>query len=327
MRLAGTLWLFWYMHGHVTEARRWLRRALDAAPDEPSEARANLLYGAGYLACEQNENEEGLALLEASFACAKEVGATATAAIAAAVLCSIRAETSSSTSDRRAAVAVGEEAVALARAAGDDFVLAIALNNLGGVMAMLGENERAAAYFEESLELRRRIGDLSRIALSLVNVAEMALQEGETTKAATMFAEAAEIATAIGDKRHILVRARRARPGRLPRRAMGGGRHAHTGEPAPRTRTRHEATRGGRHPLASPGSPRPRATRRGLYGSQPQPHSTSRFSHPTRADNPDYQEIIESVKAACDPETWERASAEGRAMTLDEAADYALSSA
>ena len=58
VRLAGTLWLFWYMHGHVTEARRWLRRALDVAPDEPSEARAHLLFGAGYLACEQNENEE-----------------------------------------------------------------------------------------------------------------------------------------------------------------------------------------------------------------------------------------------------------------------------
>ena len=92
VRLAGSLWLFWYMHGHVTEARRWLRRALDAAPDEPSEARAKLLYGAGYLASEQNENEEALALLEASLAYAKESGATAAAAIAAAVLCSIRAE-------------------------------------------------------------------------------------------------------------------------------------------------------------------------------------------------------------------------------------------
>ena len=61
MRLAGALWLFWYMHGHVTEARRWLRRALDAAPDEPSEARAKVLYGAGYLAAEQNDIEEALA--------------------------------------------------------------------------------------------------------------------------------------------------------------------------------------------------------------------------------------------------------------------------
>ena len=48
---------------------------------------------------------------------------------------------------------------------------------------------------------------------------------------------------------------------------------------------------------------------------------------PHEADNPDFQEIIESVKAACDPETWEQASAEGRAMSLDEAGDYALSSA
>ena len=80
-------------------------------------------------------------------------------------------------------------------------MLAIALNNVGGVMWMLGENEQATAYLEESLELRRRIGDLSRIALSLCNAAEMALVEGKTDKAATMYAEAAEIATAIGDKR------------------------------------------------------------------------------------------------------------------------------
>jgi len=40
-----------------------------------------------------------------------------------------------------------------------------------------------------------------------------------------------------------------------------------------------------------------------------------------------YEEIVKSVKAASDPDTWNRASAEGRAMTLDEAAEYALSSA
>src|SRR3954447_2616994 len=204
VRLTGTLWLFWYVHGHVTEARRWMQRALAVSSDEPSQARAHLLYGAGYLACEQDENEEGVALLEASYACAKEAGATATAAIAASVICAVRAETTGSTADRRAAVVLGDEAVALARKAGDDFVLAIALNNLGGVMALLGERQEAAAYFEESLGVRRRIGDLSRIALSLSNVAGLALEAGDTTKAAAMFVEAVEIATAIGDKRHIL---------------------------------------------------------------------------------------------------------------------------
>jgi len=326
VRLAGTLWLFWYTHGHVTEARRWLRRALDVAPDEPSESLAHLLYGAGYLACEQNENEEGLALLEAGFACAKEVGATAGAAIAASVLCAIRAETSSSTRDRRAAVAIGEEAVALARAAGDDFVLAIALNNLGGVTHMLGENERARAYLEESLEVRRRIGDLSRIALSLSNVAEMALSEGETEKAATMFAEAAEIATAIGDKRHILF-------------ALAGlGQIAYREE---RWEVAGTHTRESLRLSQELGMKLPAAIDilylAGIATATGDPARAARLAAaaafhlslvaPHEADKPDYQEIIERAKAACDPETWERASAEGRAMSLDEAADYALSSA
>jgi predicted ATPase len=326
VRLAGRLWLFWYMHGHVTEARRWMRRALDLAADEPSEGRAHLLYGAGYLACEQNENEEGLALLEASFACAKEVGATATAAIAASVLCAIRAETTSSTPDRWAALAVGEEAVALARRAGDDFVLAIALNNLGGVMALLGENERAAAYFEESLEVRRRIGDLSRIALSLANVARMALQEGKTTKAATMFAEAADIATAIGDKRHILYAL--AGLGQVANREQ----RWEVADTHARESLRLAQELGMKLPaveailglagIATATGDMARATRLAAAGAV---HLS--LLAPDGAEFVDYQEVIERVKAGCDPETWERASAEGRAMTLDEVADYALSSA
>ena len=326
VRLAGPLWLFWYMHGHVTEARRWLRRALDAAPDEPSEARAKLLSGAGYLAAEQNESEEALAMLEASLAYAKESGATAAAAITAAVLCPLRAEASSSTSDRRAAVAMGEEAVALARAAGDDFVLAMALNNLGGVMQMLGESERAAAYFQKSLELRRRMGDASRIALSLSNVAQMALEEGKTNEAAAMFAEAAEIATAIGDKRHILF-------------ALAG-----LGKVAYREERWEEAGTHARESLRLAqeiGMKLPAAEEifwlAGIAAATGDPARAVRLAAaaafhlsllaPHEADDPDYHEIIESAKAACDPETWERAAAEGRAMSLDEAADYALSSA
>ena len=172
VRLAGTLWLFWYMHGHVTEARRWIRRALDVASDEPSEARAHLLYGAGYLACEQNENDE----------------ATRPARGEPRVREGGRSHRDGRDRRRRPLLHACRDHQQHGRSSGgsgrgrgggrsrarrqdDDFVLAIALNNLGGVMALLGENERAAAYFEESLEVRRRIGDLSRIALSLGNVA------------------------------------------------------------------------------------------------------------------------------------------------------------
>ena len=134
VRLAGSLWLFWYTRGHVTEARRWLRRAIDATPDEPSKGRSKVLHGAGYLAEEQNDSEEALALLEGSLAYAKELGDNAAAAIVAATLCAIRAEARGSTSDPREALAAGEEAVALARATCDDYALALALNNIAGLM-------------------------------------------------------------------------------------------------------------------------------------------------------------------------------------------------
>ena len=56
-------------------------------------------------------------------------------------------------------------------------------------------------------------------------------------------------------------------------------------------------------------------------------HSSLLATFAALADVASQQADIESAKAACDPAAWEQASAEGRAMTLDEAADYALSSA
>ncbi len=328
LRLAGALWVFWYTHGHVTEARRWLRRALDAAPDEPSEARAHLLYGAGYLASEQGENEEALALLEASLASAKELGDTAGAATAAATLCAIRADARSSTSDRREALAAGEEAVALARAADDDFALAIALNNVGGVMRMLGENERATAYLEESLELRRRIGDVSRIALALYNLAEMALLEGGIDRAATLLTEAAEIATAIGDKRHVCF----AHGGLgwvayLERRWEDADRHARESLRLARELGQKLQMVGEISCLAGIAAATGDTMRTARLAAVAELHYSRLALELALADAGYHRADIERARTACSPETWERASAEGLAMSLDEAADYALSSA
>jgi len=201
-RLAAALWLFWWMHGHFGEARRWLQRALEAGSDEPSETRAKLLDGAGYLAFEQSD-DVAVGLLEASLSCAKHVGATSTAAFAAAHLGGVLAWAGGSRSDTQAVLAVFDEAVRLARQAGDDYVLAVALNNLGATHDWLGDTERAAALCEESLELRRRLGDMSGIALSLYNLADIALRRGDGSRAAALFSEAAEIASGNGDKRHL----------------------------------------------------------------------------------------------------------------------------
>ena len=141
-----------------------------------------------------------------------------------------------------------------------------------------------------------------------------------------MFAEAAEIATAIGDKRHILFAlAGLGRVAYREERWEEAGTHA-------RESLRLAQELGMKLPavegilclagIATATGDTARAVRLAAAGAV---HLS--LLAPDGAEDVDYQEIIESVKAGCDPETWERASAEGRAMSLDEAADYALSSA
>jgi hypothetical protein len=322
LRLAGDLWLFWYMHGHVSEARRWLRRALEAGPDEPSDARSTALDGAGYLANEQGERDEAITLLMASLSDAKRAGATSAAAIAAAHVCGVL-----TFSDPRAALAAGEEAVALAREAGDDYVIAVALNNLGAPTMALGENEQATAYIEESLALRRRIGDVSRIALSLCNVADMALLKGDVARAATLLAEAAEIATAIGDKRHIsFAHSGLAWVAYRERRWEDADAHARESlrlgqELGMKTLVVQEI-----YCLAGTAAARGEPARAARLAAVAELHQ-SLFGPEEAAFAELHREAIEGAKAACDPGTWERAWSAGTALSLEDAATYALSSA
>ena len=198
LRFAAALWLFWYMHGHVSEGRRWLMLVLEKAGNAPTAARAKALDGAGYLAGEQSD-DSARGLLEESLRCAREVGSPSEIAIAASHL-----STHLEAEERDQARALGEEAVATARAANDRYTLAVALNNLGVVLQIhFNAVEATTALYEESLALRREIGDVSRIALSLTNLGYMALLEGDTERATQLSKEALDLATSIGDKRHM----------------------------------------------------------------------------------------------------------------------------
>jgi predicted ATPase/DNA-binding SARP family transcriptional activator len=311
-RLAAALWMFWYMHGHYSEGRRWLRRALDATADEPSQTRSTVLDGAGYLAIEQGDTDEALALVQAGLASAKQAGATAAAAIAAAHLCAALS------TDPSAALAAGEEARALARAAGDDWALAVALNNLGVATWLLGEDP--TPYHEEALALRRRIGDGSRIALSLGNLAVLALQLDDLEKAASLYSEAFEIATAIGDKRHICM----AGSG-LAEVAYREHRWQDADTQA-RDILRTARELGAKHPMTST-----LAILAGIAAITGDPTRAARLASAVELHAPigldGVQADLEHAKAGCDPRAWEQAWAAGQAMSLDQAADYALSSA
>jgi tetratricopeptide (TPR) repeat protein len=100
-------------------------------------------------------------------------------------------------------VPLGEEAVALARASGSRWILGIALNNLGEVFRMIGDDRRALAAYEESYAVRLEIGDRSLLALSLSNLSEMAVTSGDLERARSLSSEALGYAEQLSDRRHV----------------------------------------------------------------------------------------------------------------------------
>jgi predicted ATPase/class 3 adenylate cyclase len=195
LRLAAAAWLFWYTHGHVTEGRAWLGRVLAVADSAPSGARAKALDGAGYLASEQNDHAVAAAALEESLDCARRIGSDEDAAIVLAHMCSVMP------GDPNDGWPRGHEAVALARATGNNYILGVALNNLGDLASKTGKPHKA--FFEESYRVRLETGDASRIALSLINLAECALGEGDAAEARRLAGDALERAQQIGDRRNL----------------------------------------------------------------------------------------------------------------------------
>jgi predicted ATPase len=320
LRLSSALWRFWYMHAHVTEGRRWIARALACGEPVATEARARALDGAGYLAGEQGDGE-ARALLEASLSCARQLGSPATVAMAATHL-SLYLPVDQADE----ALTLGEEAVSLAREAGDRWTLALALNNLGEIARELGESERATTLYEESYLICRELGDASRMSLCLGNLGEMAFMAGNTQRARSLLSEAVDLARELGDKRHLcyalgdlgwvaLEQARLEESNRLFRESLSLSRELGS-------RQFSVETLPGLAAVAAAGGETARAAR--LAGSA---DALERLvgRPPTPLVTGVHERYLDAARGASDRADWERAWAEGGAMGLDEAIDYALS--
>jgi non-specific serine/threonine protein kinase len=74
LRLGGALREFWWSQAQPGEGRHWLERALAAAPDAPTAARATALVGAGLIAGEQGDAASAVAYFRQSHALYEQLG-------------------------------------------------------------------------------------------------------------------------------------------------------------------------------------------------------------------------------------------------------------
>ncbi len=199
LRLSGRLWRFWWMHGHMSEGRRWLEAALAHNKDGGAEDRARALNGAGILTEMQNDFDRALALHEEGLAVARASGSKRDVANALNSLGNV----ASSQGDYARARTLHEEALALRRAVGDRRGVSVSLNNLGEAAERGGDLDRAAALYAESMALDQELGDRLSLAISLNNQGNVARRRGEAERSWALQLQSLTLCRELGDRRGI----------------------------------------------------------------------------------------------------------------------------
>jgi len=196
LRLTVLLSRFWYVRGHLAEARRRLEAVLPSAVDQdPNLLRRAQTAGAS-IALLQGDYVASTAFAEGALDSAHR---TDEPKFVANALSNLGAIVLAGGDPERAAIVL-DEALERAREVGDERITALALNNLGDLALSTGDYRRARPLFEESHALLRSRGDTANIARSLFNLGAVDLMLGENGAADARFRESLELARAADDK-------------------------------------------------------------------------------------------------------------------------------
>jgi predicted ATPase len=202
LRLTIALARFWYVRGHFNEARKWLYEVL--AAEEVLAARAERPAA---LRVRALTAASALALIQGDYDEATRLSEESLVLARAqrdperiANALSNLGSVVLAAGDPERAAPLLEEAVVLSRELNEKPVAARAINNLGDLALTLGEYAQAEALFEESLELLRELGDTSNVARSLFNLGAAELRLGRYRDALSRFRESIALSREMEDK-------------------------------------------------------------------------------------------------------------------------------
>ena len=194
VRLAGSLYRFWLMHGELAEGRRWLERALGAVPEAEPDARTRALMGLSVLESNLGDNraarrhlEEAARLAEAG---SDDAQRNAILLHLGWVACEV--------SDLDVARDRSREGLELARQRGDTRSEALALHNLGWEALYRGDLPVAERRLRESLQRREAIGDVGGVAFTCTNLGWALTSRGKLDEAFAQLERARELGERAG---------------------------------------------------------------------------------------------------------------------------------
>ena len=197
LRLVASLWRF-FLRRRLTEGRRWLTGALDAA-DGPIEVRAKALIGLGVLARSQGDLRAAEVALDEAYtasAAADLKPEMALVVLNQGVLLEERAEYCE-------AETRFEDAIRLYTELDDSRGIAYGLNCLGVVALRRKEYDRATTLFLDAIRRFRNQHDRWSVAIVATNLGWVAEMHGNMDEARAWYEETRTIWEALGDEHNV----------------------------------------------------------------------------------------------------------------------------
>jgi predicted ATPase/DNA-binding CsgD family transcriptional regulator len=244
LRLASALLAFWFQGGHVSEGRAWVDRALtSSAASEAGVVRAKALHAAGYLARLQGDTMTARAFLEESVgvwraidpadrtglahtlsslgdamrrlgdpATARALGSEATALAREqgerwdlAYSLSWLGVAIRDQEDFALARSVINESMAIWRDLGDRWGLRLATSNLGDVAMREGDYELARDHHAECVAISQQLGDKDGLAWDILSLGMATINLGDRDQAKYFFERSYSRSRESGDKFNLAV--------------------------------------------------------------------------------------------------------------------------
>jgi len=287
VRLASALGQFWYSRGHVAEGRRWLEAALARSPEAPASVRAMaLFYTAGLAGVGDRDWRTNLEAARREWDRALELARQAEDQRQIASALLSLAEVTFPCDDLDAVWELCVEARQLFEELGDSLGLARTLAWLAEVAMHRGDREAARPLLEERLAIHRKLGESDYLFDALGGMGHLERDEGNYDRARALYQESLRLRQKLG---HQMALAQS-----LEDFAVLAGREQRA----------------------------ERAVR--LLGAG-EAFCETLGAHPPVAVAAEYERTMAAGRAALGEAAFAAAWAEGRAMSLEQAAEYALS--
>ncbi len=196
LRLASATFWFWEPRGYHTEGRKWLTDTYNRISGLPlTPARAKALMLAGWFACNVNAADPLDGWLQKCLEFWRKSGDkwwTAYALVSLGWRFLYQGNASSGRS-------TFEEAVASARACGDDWILGVSLHGLGAAIER-SDYSAARTVLEESLAIRRKLGAKAELADVLNQLGTVAHGQHDEQQALALYEESLRLLRETGSR-------------------------------------------------------------------------------------------------------------------------------